>query len=52
VLAGGARVYPVGAYRAAFAVCAALALGAALFSLLLRETRGRNIYAELSTRDA
>ena len=52
VLAGGARVYPVGAYQAAFAVCAALALGAALLSLLLRETRGRNVYAELSTRDA
>ena len=46
-MAAGARVYPVDAYRAAFAVCAALALGAALLSLLLRETRGRNVWEEL-----
>ncbi len=47
VMAGGARAYPVEAYRAAFLVCAAFALGAALLSFLLRETRGRNVYAEL-----
>jgi MFS family permease len=43
-LAGGARVYPVTAYRAAFAACALLAVGAALMALFLRETRGRNIH--------
>ena len=43
----GARVYPVEAYAGAFAACAAFALGAALLSLLLRETSGRNIYREL-----
>jgi len=43
----GARVYPVGAYRAAFAVCAAFVLAAALLTLLMRETHGRNIHAEL-----
>ncbi len=46
-LSAGARVYPVQAYGAAFGVCAALVLAAALLSLLLRETRGRNVYAEL-----
>jgi len=43
----GARVYPVEAYAGAFAACAAFALAAALLSLLLRETSGRNIYREL-----
>lgn len=47
VLAGGSRVYPVDAYAAAFGACAALALAAALLSLALRETRGRNVYHEL-----
>jgi len=46
-VSGGARVYPLEAYAGAFAACAALALAAALLSLLLRETRGRNIYDEL-----
>jgi len=46
----GARVYPVAAYAAAFKVCAAFALIAAGMSLLLRETRGRNIYHELHSR--
>src|SRR6266540_903805 len=46
----GARVYPVAAYAAAFKVCAAFALIAAGLSLLLRETRGRNIYHELHSR--
>jgi MFS family permease len=43
-MAGGARVYPLEAYRAAFAACAVLVLCSALTTLLLRETRGRNIY--------
>jgi sugar phosphate permease len=47
VVADGARAYPVEAYRVAFAVCAAFALAASLLSFLLRETRGRNVYAEL-----
>lgn len=47
VLSAGARVYPVEAYAAAFGTCAALVLAAALLSLLLRETRGRNIYPDL-----
>jgi len=46
-VSGGARVYPLEAYAGAFAACAALALAAALLSLLLRETRGRNVYADL-----
>jgi sugar phosphate permease len=46
VMADGARVYPLEAYRAAFAFCVAFALAAALLSLLLRETGGRNIYEE------
>jgi MFS family permease len=46
----GARTYPLEAYRAAFAVCAAFVLAAALLSLLLRETRGVNIYEQLSGR--
>jgi MFS family permease len=46
-MAEGARAYPVEAYRIAFAVCASFALAATLLSFLLRETRGRNVYAEL-----
>jgi len=46
--AGGARAYPLDAYRAAFAICAAFVLGATLLSLLLRETRGRNVWQELA----
>jgi nitrate/nitrite transporter NarK len=48
----GARVYPLDAYRAAFTLCAAFALAAALSTLFVRETRGRNIYAELVSRPA
>ena len=48
-LAEGARVYPVAAYAEAFKVCATFALIAAGMSLLLQETRGRNIYHELSS---
>ena len=47
VMAGGARVYPLPAYRRAFAACALLVLAASVISLLLRETRGRNIYHEI-----
>lgn len=43
----GARVYPLEAYRTAFALCALAVLAALAFSLLFRETRGRNIYHEL-----
>jgi MFS family permease len=43
----GARVYPLGAYRTAFAVCAGFVLGAALLSGLFQETRGLNIYDRL-----
>ena len=46
-LAEGSRVYSVDAYTAAFGACAALALAAALVSLALRETCGRNVYHEL-----
>jgi MFS family permease len=46
-LSGGARVYPVEAYRAAFIVCAAFMLASALISLLVKETRGENIYHTL-----
>jgi sugar phosphate permease len=49
-LSGGARVYPAAAYATAFTACAAFALVAALLSLLLRETRGRNVYHELARR--
>jgi len=44
----GARVYPIDAYRAAFALCALAVLAALGFALLLRETGGRNIHQELS----
>ena len=47
VLAEGARVYPAAAYASAFKLCAVFVLIAATVSLLLRETRGRNIYHEL-----
>jgi MFS family permease len=47
-MVGGARAYPVEAYRAAFAICALLVLAAAALSLLLRETRGRNVWTELT----
>ena len=46
-MAAGARAYPVEAYRAAFGICALLVLAAALLSLFLRETHGRNVWAEL-----
>jgi len=41
---GGARAYPLEAYRAAFTLCAMFVLAATLLSLLLRETYGRNVW--------
>lgn len=46
-MAAGARVYPLEAYRGAFSVCAVLVLASALMALLIRETGGRNVHAEL-----
>jgi sugar phosphate permease len=48
----GARVYPVEAYRASFTASAALILCACLVSLLFRETRGQNVYADPRGRSA
>ena len=47
VIADGARVYPLVAYRLAFGLCALFMLAAAAVALLLRETRGANIYHQL-----
>jgi MFS family permease len=47
-MVGGARAYPVEAYRAAFGICALLVLAAAVLSLFLRETYGRNVWPELA----
>jgi sugar phosphate permease len=44
-LAAGARVYGADAYRAAFALCLALAAGSFLSACLAPETRGRNIWS-------
>ena len=49
---GGARVYPVEAYRASFTTSAVLILCACLVSLFLRETRGQNVYVEPRRRAA
>jgi predicted MFS family arabinose efflux permease len=49
---GGARVYPVEAYRASFTASAALILCACLVSLCFRETRGKNVYVEPRRRAA
>jgi MFS family permease len=43
-IVGGARAYPVEAYRAAFGACAMFVLASAVLSFLLRETRGVNVY--------
>jgi MFS family permease len=45
-VAEGARVYPVAAYRAAFLACVALLVCAVAMSLLLQETRGRNVFGD------
>ncbi len=47
ITAGGARVYPLGAYQAAFSVCFGFVVATALLAFLIRETRCRNIYHEL-----
>jgi len=44
-LVAGARVYGPDAYRAAFALCLALAIGAFLSACLVTETRCRNIWS-------
>ena len=49
---GGARLYPVEAYRASFAASAILILASSLISLAFRETRGRNVYADTRRRAA
>jgi sugar phosphate permease len=46
-LVDGVRRYPVEAYQDVFGVCAAFAAAAVLVCLLMRETRGRNIYDQL-----
>ena len=48
----GARVYPMDAYQAAFAVCAAFVLVSTAASLFLRETGGRNIHRERAAAPA
>jgi MFS family permease len=44
VAAGEVRIYPLAAYRAAFAVCAGFIVAAAATTFFLRETRGENVY--------
>lgn len=46
-MAGGARVYPIAAYRGAFGLCAGFLLLSLLMTLFLKETRGLNIYHQL-----
>jgi MFS family permease len=50
VMAAGARVYPVEAYRVAFGVCAGFVVAALVATCFVRETRGENIHARLLTR--
>jgi sugar phosphate permease len=51
-MVGGARSYPLDAYRASFTVCTALVLASAVISLAMRETGARNVHAELVARRA
>jgi len=44
----GARVYPVGSYRGAFAICVLFVLLGAAISFLLKETGGENIHHRLT----
>jgi len=46
-LAGGARIYPLPAYSAAFGVCGVFILASALMALMVRETRCQNVYETL-----
>jgi sugar phosphate permease len=48
LVAGGARVYPPGAWRAAFGVCVVLAAGAVLAAGFVTETRCRNVWQAVS----
>jgi sugar phosphate permease len=41
---GGVRIYPEAGYRTAFGVCLALAVGSLVMSLLVTETRCRNVW--------
>lgn len=50
VLAAGARVYPLEAYRAAFSLCALAVFVSLVVSLFLCETRAENIYDDLQAR--
>jgi sugar phosphate permease len=45
-VAGGARVYPFEAYRAAFTLCFGVALVSFLMACLTTETRCRNVWAD------
>jgi hypothetical protein len=45
-LAGGARIYPFAAYRAAFTLCFGVALVSFLMACLTTETRCRNVWAD------
>ena len=49
-LDAGARTYPVEAYQLAFAACAGFVAVSALLSLLLRETRGANVFGRETAR--
>ncbi len=42
--AGGVRIYPEAGYRTAFGVCLAVAAGSLVMTLLVTETRCRNIW--------
>ncbi len=44
IVTGGLRVYPVGAYRAAFGLCLAVAIGAVALTACVTETRCRNVW--------
>ncbi|HSE06278.1 MAG TPA: MFS transporter [Methylomirabilota bacterium] len=46
-LIDGARAYPVASYRGAFTICTLFVLAGAAISLLLKETRGENVYHRL-----
>jgi len=45
VISGTVRIYPAEAYRAAFGLCLALALGAVACAALVTETRCRNVWS-------
>jgi len=49
-MVAGARAYPLEAYRLAFWACGGFVLAAALATLLVVETRGRNVHRELAAR--